>query len=147
MNAPLTRQSTCVAVAGRGLMIEGPPGAGKSSLALALIDRGAVLVGDDGILLEERSGSLWAMPPIQTRGLLEARNLGLVDFPVMDAPVALRLVLDPQAPRYIERAQIADIAGAEIPSLAFDPAMQPTAFRAEIALRTYGLPLPETKAG
>ena len=32
-------------------MIEGASGAGKSSLALALIDRGAVLIGDDSLML------------------------------------------------------------------------------------------------
>jgi len=39
-------QATAVAINGRAVLIEGPPGAGKSTLALALIDRGAVLVGD-----------------------------------------------------------------------------------------------------
>lgn len=38
-------QATCVAIGGRGVLIEGLPGSGKSSLALALIDRGAQLVG------------------------------------------------------------------------------------------------------
>ena len=33
-------QLTCVAIGGRGLLIAGAPGSGKSSLALALIDRG-----------------------------------------------------------------------------------------------------------
>lgn len=126
-------------------MIEGPPGAGKSSLALALIDRGAMLVGDDGILLEMRAGALWALPPGRTRGLLEARNLGLLTFPAVEAPVSLHLALDPQAPRYIERAATVQIAGADVPTLAFDPAIAPAAFRAEIALRTYGLPLAGTE--
>ncbi|MGB7371776.1 MAG: serine kinase, partial [Erythrobacter sp.] len=33
------------------MAILGPPGCGKSSLALALIDRGAQLIGDDGVTL------------------------------------------------------------------------------------------------
>ena len=37
----LSYQATCVAIGGRAVLIEGEPGSGKSSLALALIDRGA----------------------------------------------------------------------------------------------------------
>jgi len=128
-----------VAIAGRAVLIEGPPGAGKSGLALGLIDRGAVLVGDDGVALERRGETLWAMPPPNIRGLLEARNLGLLTFPVTEAPVALRLVLDPDAPRFVERADLGTIEGVPIPFLAFDPRIAPAPVRAELALRTYGL--------
>jgi len=41
------RHATTVAVAGRGLMIEGPSGSGKSALALELMAFGAELVADD----------------------------------------------------------------------------------------------------
>ncbi|MCX7284059.1 MAG: serine kinase, partial [Novosphingobium sp.] len=84
------RQYGCVAIGGRGILIEGPPGAGKSSLALALIDRGALLVGDDGVMLEVRAGRLIAAPHPQISGKLEVRNVGLVDFAVSPpVPVAL----------------------------------------------------------
>ena len=134
------RQATCVAIGGRGVLIEGPPGAGKSGLALALIDRGAALVGDDGVALERRGDALWALPPPNTAGLIEARNLGLLRFPAVEAPVALRLVLDPGAPRFIEIAETGDIEGVAIPWLAFDPQIAPAAYRAELALATHGLP-------
>ncbi|RXZ66462.1 serine kinase [Pelagerythrobacter rhizovicinus] len=136
----LLHQATCVAIGGRAVLIEGPPGAGKSGLALALIDRGAVLVGDDGVALERRGDALWSRPPANIRGMLEARNLGLLTFPTTEAPVALRLVLDPDAPRFVEAAARAMIAGVPIPSLRFDPRIAPAPMRAELALRTYGLP-------
>ncbi len=139
LSTDLLRQATCVAIGGRGVLIEGPPGAGKSGLALELIDRGAVLVGDDGVRLERRGETLWALPPPNIRGLLEARNLGLLTFPATEAPVALRLVLDPNAPRFIDTAEVAEIAGVPIPLLAFDPRIAPAAVRAELALRAYGL--------
>jgi serine kinase of HPr protein (carbohydrate metabolism regulator) len=42
-----TIHATTVAIAGRGVMIEGQSGSGKSDLALRLIDRGGRLVSDD----------------------------------------------------------------------------------------------------
>jgi HPr kinase/phosphorylase len=59
----LLHQATCIAIANRAVLIEGEPGSGKSSLALVLIDRGAALVGDDGVRLETRAGRLLASPP------------------------------------------------------------------------------------
>ena len=59
----LSYQATCVAIGGRAVLIEGEPGSGKSSLALALIDRGAALIGDDGVRLELRGNRLYASPP------------------------------------------------------------------------------------
>ena len=41
MSAQVLANVTAVVVDGQVLLIEGPPGAGKSALALALIDRGA----------------------------------------------------------------------------------------------------------
>lgn len=136
------RQAGCVAIGGRGVLIEGPPGSGKSSLALALIDRGAVLVGDDGVALSARAGRLWASPAPATRGLIEIRNVGLIEMPVTDAPVCLCLRIDPAAPRYVETADPAQIAGCTLPALALWPDSPVLALRAEAALARYGLPLP-----
>src|SRR3546814_11755709 len=47
-------QGSAVAIGGRAVLIIGPPGSGKTSLALALIDRGATLIGDDGVALARR---------------------------------------------------------------------------------------------
>jgi HPr kinase/phosphorylase len=134
----ILRQSTAVAIGGRALLIEGPPGAGKSSLALALIDRGATLIGDDGIALEERERALWALPAPATSGLIELRNVGLVTLPTSAAPLALVLELSEDAPRFVEAAGMIEIAGYAIPSLGFDP-RGPAAVRAEYALALHGL--------
>lgn len=132
-------QATCVAIAGRGVLIEGSPGSGKSSLALALIDRGAALVGDDGILLKLRDGQLWALPPPAIDGLLEIRNVGLAKLPAEAAPVALALRLDPEAPRFVETAERIELAGAEIPLIRLWPDTPALPLRAEWALRLHGL--------
>jgi len=132
-------QATCVAIGGRGVLIEGPPGSGKSSLALMLIDRGATLVGDDGVLLEPRDGRLWALPPPRIAGLLEIRNVGLVTLPAAPAPVALLLQLDPEAPRAIETAERAERGGITLPLISLWPGSPAQALRAEWALRLHGL--------
>lgn len=136
----LTLQRTCVAIAGRGVLIDGAPGSGKSSLALALIDRGAVLVGDDGVMLEVHGGRLVAAPHPRTTGKLEVRNLGLLDYPVSaPVPVALLLRLSADAPRFIEQAEVGVVAGVELPCITLWPESPVLALRAELALARYGL--------
>ena len=134
-------QATCVWVDGRGVLIEGPSGSGKSSLALALIDRGGVLVGDDSVSLERDGARLIASPVPATRGLLEVRNLGIIEMaPVMLAvPVALVLVLDHGAPRFVTDAEPAIRHGAALPLIRLWPDSPQLALRAELALRQYGL--------
>ncbi len=134
------RQASCVAIGGRALLVEGPPGSGKSSLALALIDRGAVLIGDDGVLLEVRGGRVLAMPHPNTRGLLEVRNLGLLPFPVCEeAAVSMLLRLDEDAPRYVETAEQAEVMGIRLPLLRLWPGGAVLHLKAELALERFGL--------
>lgn len=132
-------QASCVAVDGRGILIEGPPGTGKSSLALALIDRGAVLVGDDGVLLDQRDGRLWALPPPNITGLLEVRNVGLLRLPATETAVALVIRLNAAAPRHIDQPAEADIAGVRVPLVTLWPDSPVLALRAECALTLYGI--------
>lgn len=132
--------ATCVAIGERALLIEGPTGSGKSSLALALIDRGAVLVGDDGVWLEPRGGALLASPHRNIAGKLEVRNLGLLDFPTRtDVPVSLVVRLDPDAPRFIDSADICEIGGVALPLILLAPSSPVLHLTAEHALIRYGL--------
>ena len=117
-------------------MIEGPPGSGKSTLALALIDRGAVLVGDDGVTLEMREGQLWAAPPPNIAGKLEVRGVGIVQMSVGEGPLALVLTLDTDAPRMPEPAPRV-LLGAQIPCISFRPGDAAQALRAELALEHF----------
>ena len=136
----LLHNASCVAIDGRALLIEGAPGSGKSSLALALIDRGAVLVGDDGVTLEPRGGQLYASPPPRIAGLLEVRNLGLLEFPtVADVPVALVVWLDSAAERFVEAAERIELGGVNVPLILLWPQGEVLAVKAELALLRFGL--------
>ena len=130
---------SCVAIGGQAVLIRGAPGSGKSSLALALIDRGGELVGDDGVTLERREGRVWAAPPPVTAGKLEIRNVGLVEMNPTAAPLALVVRLDRDAPRFIEQASVAELLGDHVPELALFPDAAALPLRTEWALRTHGL--------
>lgn len=136
------RQATCVALDGRAMLIEGAPGVGKSSLALALMDRGALLIGDDSVMLEEEAGRLYALPHPNTRGLLEVRGVGLLPVPVAPrAFVALLLRLDESAPRHIESAPQVRLGAVAMPCITLWPGGPALPLRAEMALRHHGLNL------
>jgi len=140
--ASVVIQASAVAINGRAVLIEGPPGSGKSSLALALIDRGAALIGDDAVTLFAEDDRLITAPPPNIAGLIELRGVGLARVPVAPpAPVALVLMLGGAAPERLPETPLPTrtIAGVAVPVLAFDPGTIAPAPRAEWALRLHGL--------
>ena len=72
---------TAVRFEGKGLLIKGPSGSGKSDLALRLIDKGAVLVRDDQQLIRQTDKGLEMATPERLQGLLEVRGVGIVQVP------------------------------------------------------------------
>lgn len=80
----LILHATTVAVEGRGLVILGPSGSGKSGLALQLMALGAVLVADDQTILHRRESRLIATCPPTIRGRIEARGLGILAAKTID---------------------------------------------------------------
>ncbi|WP_209347098.1 HPr kinase/phosphatase C-terminal domain-containing protein [Pontixanthobacter sp. CEM42] len=134
------RQATAIAIQGRAVLIEGSPGCGKTTLALSLIDRGASLIGDDGVRLDAQDGSLIASPPPNIGGLIEIRNVGLVEKPSVSAPVSLLLSITPDAPRHVEEAAMLAILGHDIPAIQFARYNEADPIRVEAALDLHGLP-------
>lgn len=134
-------QASAVAIDGRAVLIEGPSGCGKSTLALALIDRGAKLIGDDGVMLGASHGQLKVSPHPNISGKLEIRGVGLVNLPVCEATAALIVDLSQTGNRLPESAMERELIGCSVPVIALggaDPASLP--LRVEWALRIHGLP-------
>ncbi len=86
--------ATTIACAGRGALITGASGSGKSALALQLIALGAGLVADDGTdLWRGPDDELMADVPEAIRGMIEARGVGLLRAAAV-GPVPVALVVD-----------------------------------------------------
>ncbi len=89
----------CVVLGSAGVLIRGPSGSGKSSLALALIEawrqrgRFAALVSDDRVHLMLTNDRLIATAPQTIGGLIEQRGRGIRSLPMLSRAV-VRLVID-----------------------------------------------------
>ena len=131
-----TLHACCVAIGGRGVLIEGDSGAGKSDLALRLVDRGAELVADDYTVLTAEDERLIARPPERIAGRIEVRGIGIVALPYRhEVPVAMLVRIEPMPERLPERSGRRHIAGLELPVVAL-PALEPSApIKVELALR------------
>ena len=64
---------------GKGVMITGKSGIGKSELALDLISRGHMLVADDRVDVARVHNSIICQAPKLLKRMLEIRGLGIVD--------------------------------------------------------------------
>jgi serine kinase of HPr protein (carbohydrate metabolism regulator) len=117
---PVNIHATALVLGDRGILITGPSGAGKTTLALALIDRFsrhgrfARLVGDDQLFI----AAVVSCPPATAR-LAEVRGVGPRPLPALASAVidlVVRLVPDRDAPRLPDPASEA-IAGIDLPRL------------------------------
>lgn len=140
---------TAIAIDGRGVLITGAPGAGKTALALSLIGRAraggysAGLVADDRVLLTATGNGVTAACPPPIAGKVEIRGWGVVEAPEPVAgPVRLalivRLVPADQALRFaVDHRE--EVAGREMPALRLPEGPAPTAATAVFA--ALGLPV------
>lgn len=133
--------ASCVAIGGRAVLLAGRPGAGKSDLALRLIDRGAALVSDDYTELRRSGGRLLARAPATIAGKIEVRGVGVVELPAAaDVPVCLYADLE-RAPERLPEAETLELAGEDVPLVAL-AALEPSApLKLEQALVRFGLTL------
>jgi HPr kinase/phosphorylase len=119
-------QASAAARDGAGILLLGPPGAGKSDLVLRLLDIGFSLIADDQVLIQGHHAS----PPASLAGLLEVRGLGIVRLPHVTADLVLAIRLKPG-----ERLPApARLSGLDLPLINLDPAAASAPLRVAMAL-------------
>lgn len=118
------------------MLIEGASGAGKSDLALRLIDRGARLISDDYTILTQVDGALIASPPDTIAGKMEVRGVGILALPYIEGvEVALLVRLAENPERLPPDNEVRRIAGVDIRSVAIDARSASAAIKVELALK------------
>ena len=126
--------ATTVAKDGRGVVIAGRSGSGKSDLALRLIDRGFVLVSDDQTMIIKSSEGLVASAPGTIRGKIEVRGVGILELPNQDtAAVSLWVQLSYDIKR-LPDSETYQILGVEVPEISLDAMTASAPIKVELAL-------------
>jgi HPr kinase/phosphorylase len=126
---------TCLVIGGCGVLILGPPGSGKSDLALRLIDqpgRGtgletmtARLVADDQVAITRRGERLFAAAPARLAGLIEVRGIGIVaadHAPDAEIRLAVRLAEAGSIERMPKDGVSLVLLDVAVPEIAIDAA-------------------------
>ena len=71
---------TMMNIYGKGVLITGKSGVGKSELALDLINRGHMLIADDLVELAHVNNYIKCSAPENIKGMLEVRGVGIIDI-------------------------------------------------------------------
>ena len=135
-----TLHASTVASNGRAVLITGASGAGKSDLALRLIDRGFVLVSDDQTIVRREGERLIASAPPTIAGKLEIRGIGIVELDrVDDVPVALVVELTGELLRLPDDSRERLILGVRLPLISVDALTASAAAKVVLGLDRLGL--------
>ena len=126
--------ATTVAKDGRGVVIAGRSGSGKSDLALRLIDRGFVLVSDDQTMISKSGERLIATAPGTIRGKIEVRGIGILEMPNAEsAAVSLWVELSNEIKRLPDDEKH-KILGVDVPQISLDAMTASAPIKVELAL-------------
>lgn len=127
---------TAVAIDGHGVMMLGRSGSGKSDLALRLVDRGALLISDDAVVVDftRERPVLSAAPNIESK--LEIRGVGICTVASTDsAPLRLLVDLEAKPERLPHERGTRALLGFDVPVANIVPFEASAAIKLEHALR------------
>jgi serine kinase of HPr protein (carbohydrate metabolism regulator) len=129
-----------------GVLLTGPAGSGKSSLALALVDQPGLglcangplitrLVSDDQVSLIRTGPDIVMSAPDSLAGLLEVRGMGIVQLREVCPPARLSFVVEHQPAGQQERlpqAAATSLLGQQVPVFQADLAAPAAASRIRV---------------
>jgi HPr kinase/phosphorylase len=133
---PILVHATAIAIEGRAVLLRGRSGAGKSDLALRLIEGGARLVADDQVNLQRAGDRVLVTAPAAIAGLLEVRGVGIVRIEAI-AEATLAMLADLVPSEEVERfpeARREDVLGVPISSITLSPFEASAAAKLRLAL-------------
>jgi len=107
----------------RGVLLRGASGAGKSGLAMQLMQTGWRLVADDRVSLWRSGGRLFGRAPDVLAGLIEARTVGVCLVATLPFVEIRRIVDAAEDLAALERTPaplVAEIEGVVLPRLLLD---------------------------
>jgi serine kinase of HPr protein (carbohydrate metabolism regulator) len=135
---------TALVVGTYGLILIGTSGAGKSSMALRLIDQArraghfATLLSDDQVFLKASNGHVIATAPPTIKGLIEVRGSGIGSMEPIETMVvhqALSLVISDASTRIPEENQTwSPHEGINLPLLFIDRSIADPFFRLSVLI-------------
>ncbi len=128
---PVRVHATFLSVFGEGVLITGKSGIGKSELALELVNRNHIFIGDDAIDIVSFAGTPIGKAPRMSREFIEVRGVGIINLKGMfgiqstlkehNVNLVVELVPLDDVKSSIERIgrdfQYKEIAGTEIPMI------------------------------
>lgn len=111
--------ASSVALGGRGVLILGASGSGKSSLALHLMALGATLISDDRTIATRSSDKgVLLTAPAPIFGRIEARGVGLLRAEaIQNVPLALVVDLDTAEGERLPSHRSIAVLGQDFPLL------------------------------
>ena len=83
MAPKMSMHATLLEIYGRGVLLTGASGIGKSEIALELVRRGHRLVADDRVDLVNINKKLTGTCPELTKGVMEVRGIGIINVASM----------------------------------------------------------------
>lgn len=118
--------ATLIDYNGKGILLTGKSGSGKSDVALRMImDKGAKLVGDDRIILHRDGNAVLGKAPDILAKKLEVRNVGIVEIEntteEVEICLCVELCKDKTSLDRLPQNKYIDILGVDIPQIELYP--------------------------
>ncbi len=107
---PERLHATMLSIFGEGVLIMGKSGIGKSEVALELINRGHLFIGDDAIDVISVAGTPFGKSPKMSRDFIEVRGVGIINVKGMFGIQSM--VKEHQVDLVIELVVLDDVKGS-----------------------------------